>query len=103
MKPSLLGITQQDLRQQLSEHGYPAYRVDQILDWVWKKRPASIEQMSNLPKALRDFLQENYSLYPLTPARELGSIDRSEAHTSELQSHHELVCRLLLEKKNKHP
>jgi len=29
---------------------------------------------------------------------------RSEEHTSELQSHHDLVCRLLLEKKNKgHP
>src|SRR5437773_4434678 len=26
--------------------------------------------------------------------------DRSEEHTSELQSHHDLVCRLLLEKKN---
>jgi len=25
----------------------------------------------------------------------------SEEHTSELQSHHDLVCRLLLEKKNK--
>src|SRR5437667_7504055 len=28
-------------------------------------------------------------------------VDRSEEHTSELQSHHDLVCRLLLEKKNK--
>src|SRR6266851_2173305 len=28
---------------------------------------------------------------------------RSEEHTSELQSHHELVCRLLLEKKKKTP
>src|SRR5437773_6855580 len=27
---------------------------------------------------------------------------RSEEHTSELQSHHDLVCRLLLEKKNKY-
>jgi len=27
------------------------------------------------------------------------SRDRSEEHTSELQSHHDLVCRLLLEKK----
>src|SRR5437667_3276723 len=26
--------------------------------------------------------------------------DRSEEHTSELHSHHDLVCRLLLEKKN---
>ena len=32
------------------------------------------------------------------PQREPGSI-RSEEHTSELQSHSELVCRLLLEKK----
>src|SRR5471032_3562202 len=28
---------------------------------------------------------------------------RSEEHTSELQSHHDLVCRLLLEKKKKKP
>src|SRR5437773_3791602 len=28
------------------------------------------------------------------------AIGRSEEHTSELQSHHDLVCRLLLEKKN---
>src|SRR5437773_8782412 len=29
-----------------------------------------------------------------------SSMLRSEEHTSELQSHHDLVCRLLLEKKN---
>src|SRR5260221_9331803 len=29
--------------------------------------------------------------------------ERSEEHTSELQSHSDLVCRLLLEKKNKKP
>src|SRR5260370_6965998 len=31
---------------------------------------------------------------------ELGAPARSEEHTSELQSHLNLVCRLLLEKKN---
>src|SRR5690242_21123093 len=31
----------------------------------------------------------------------LGSVRRSEEHTSELQSHVNLVCRLLLEKKKK--
>src|SRR5437773_9144873 len=30
----------------------------------------------------------------------IASFGRSEEHTSELQSHHDLVCRLLLEKKN---
>src|SRR5438034_6976917 len=30
-------------------------------------------------------------------------VNRSEEHTSELQSHSDLVCRLLLEKKKKQP
>src|SRR2546430_5710763 len=33
-------------------------------------------------------------------ARRAGSVSRSEEHTSELQSQSNLVCRLLLEKKN---
>src|SRR5438132_5625866 len=38
------------------------------------------------------------------PCRRRGAhrIRRSEEHTSELQSHSELVCRLLLEKKKHH-
>src|SRR3712207_8891728 len=32
---------------------------------------------------------------------DLGNVERSEEHTSELQSRQYLVCRLLLEKKNK--
>src|SRR6266851_3842479 len=35
------------------------------------------------------------------PERPRSSGCRSEEHTSELQSHHDLVCRLLLEKKKK--
>src|SRR5260370_26610730 len=36
-----------------------------------------------------------------TSARIRRIVDRSEEHTSELQSHLNLVCRLLLEKKKK--
>src|SRR5947207_7191023 len=32
----------------------------------------------------------------------IDGIERSEEHTSELQSHSELVCRLLLEKTKRH-
>src|SRR6266540_5918895 len=35
------------------------------------------------------------------PADDPLGARRSEEHTSELQSHHDLVCRLLLEKKKK--
>src|SRR5437588_1002171 len=34
--------------------------------------------------------------------RQRQHLSRSEEHTSELQSHSDLVCRLLLEKKKKH-
>src|SRR5437667_550924 len=38
---------------------------------------------------------------PLALQAKLLRVLRSEEHTSELQSHHDLVCRLLLEKKKK--
>src|SRR5260370_9360576 len=36
----------------------------------------------------------------VAPINAVSAADRSEEHTSELQSHLNLVCRLLLEKKN---
>src|SRR2546430_10387458 len=50
----------------------------------------------------RDATRNRASL-SLLVSRELDSLQRrSEEHTSELQSQANLVCRLLLEKKNKH-
>src|SRR2546427_8828798 len=49
-------------------------------------------------------LKAAYSFYgtaPDEPAK-VANIARSEEHTSELQSQSNLVCRLLLEKKNKY-
>src|SRR5437773_9765873 len=37
--------------------------------------------------------------HPVHLPRQQSRVERSEEHTSELQSHHDLVCRLLLEKK----
>src|SRR5437667_6376462 len=41
-------------------------------------------------------------IQPMSRAWHFGHATRSEEHTSELQSHHDLVCRLLLEKKKSH-
>src|SRR5437773_7160188 len=46
-----------------------------------------------------NWLKRNYSVDE-NPALGAQGLYRSEEHTSELQSHHDLVCRLLLEKKN---
>src|SRR5260370_2239817 len=45
--------------------------------------------------------QEPSNLRFLTPFRRTARALRSEEHTSELQSHLNIVCRLLLEKKKK--
>src|SRR5206468_10019324 len=47
-------------------------------------------------------LQDRVALPGAKPQREVRQ-RRSEEHTSELQSRSDLVCRLLLEKKNKRP
>src|SRR5437773_5895233 len=53
---------------------------------------------TTLFRSLRDVGREHGRRRPgEMPRRQ--EIDRSEEHTSELQSHHDLVCRLLLEKK----
>src|SRR3712207_7495234 len=47
--------------------------------------------------------QEDYAFArPSLTAQKLRRLERSEEHTSELQSRQYLVCRLLLEKKKKH-
>src|SRR5438034_6324675 len=45
--------------------------------------------------------QKTGALFVQTKLHSGTETDRSEEHTSELQSHSDLVCRLLLEKKKK--
>src|SRR5438132_8477323 len=55
-------------------------------------------------EAKTDAKQLDSAIEELTTIAEsscLASVFRSEEHTSELQSHSDLVCRLLLEKKKK--
>src|SRR3712207_8643178 len=56
-----------------------------------------------LSRQAQTYFSEQTSEYPLAaglrPQSQLPPLDRSEEHTSELQSRQYLVCRLLLEKK----
>src|SRR5260221_8838254 len=58
-------------------------------------RPASVGLLRDLAPALGDIHGQHDQQLLFEPAA------RSEEHTSELQSHSDLVCRLLLEKKKK--
>src|SRR5438874_9013027 len=54
---------------------------------------------SQLRQRVQMIFQDPYA--SLNPRFTIGSLIRSEEHTSELQSRRDLVCRLLLEKKKK--
>lgn len=74
--PSLLGYTLDDLSALLKdEYGQPAYRVKQALEWIYKHRAGSIDEMLNLPAELRDTLKENFRYKPLECVRVQGSED----------------------------
>jgi 23S rRNA (adenine2503-C2)-methyltransferase len=47
-KPPLTGETLDSLTARLAERGEPAFRAKQILDWLYKKRVRSWDEMTNL-------------------------------------------------------
>lgn len=73
--PALTGITPEALASWLKDSGEPAFRTDQILEWVWKKKVESFEAMSNLPAALRARLADSFRLSSLSHTQTQGSAD----------------------------
>ena len=63
-RPALTGETLDSLTARLRERGEPAFRAKQILEWVYKRRVRSWDEMTNLPKALRAWLAETFELMP---------------------------------------
>ncbi|MEK6798143.1 MAG: 23S rRNA (adenine(2503)-C(2))-methyltransferase RlmN [Planctomycetota bacterium] len=50
---SVFDETAASLQEVLAGWSEPAYRADQVLDWVYQRDARSFEDMTNLPKALR--------------------------------------------------
>src|SRR3954453_23036648 len=53
----------------------PAYRADQVADWLYRKRVSAFPEMTDLPQKLREQLAARFSLHRLQPIRALGSAD----------------------------
>jgi 23S rRNA (adenine2503-C2)-methyltransferase len=75
MLPALTGLPPESLAEWLQEHGQPAFRADQILDWVWRKRVGSMDEMTNLPVALRARLAADFRLSALEHTHTQGAAD----------------------------
>ena len=70
--------TAEELESRFRDWGQPAYRVKQLLEWLYAHRATSWEAMTNLPKALREELRQHYSLTPLELVRKQGARDSTQ-------------------------
>ncbi len=70
--------TRDELGIQFKDWGQPAYRVDQLLNWLYAQRATGWDAMTNLPKALRDRLGETFSLRALELVRKQGAGDTTQ-------------------------
>lgn len=84
-KPSLFDFDKERLQSEAKESGFPAFRVQQILDWVYKKGVLDPELMTNLPVALKDWLRERFQATPLEMILKKNSGDFTTKLLSRLE------------------
>jgi 23S rRNA (adenine2503-C2)-methyltransferase len=84
-RPPIHGETLDSLTARLAAAGEPAYRARQVLDWVYKKRAAGWDQMTNLSKALRGWLAANLDFEPTTLVLNRASADVTDKLLLELR------------------
>jgi 23S rRNA (adenine2503-C2)-methyltransferase len=61
-KQSIRDLSHKELVDAVTELGQPAFRVKQIESWIWEKGVDSYDEMTNVPKSLREALAERFYL-----------------------------------------
>ncbi len=95
MKRNILDLTKEELKKELS----PSFRANQIYQWIYQKGAKEFEQMSNLPKTMRQELDERFTIAPPTIRNIEQSRDGSKKYLLELQDGHTVESVLLPMKK----
>ncbi|HEY3914466.1 MAG TPA: 23S rRNA (adenine(2503)-C(2))-methyltransferase RlmN [Verrucomicrobiae bacterium] len=78
MKVDVRSQTREELERQFALWEQPAYRLEQFLHWLYDWRAATWDEMTNLPKALREKLREAYELHWPELARKQGAQDTTQ-------------------------
>ena len=73
--PDLRDLSLEEVNTLVAGLGEKPYRAKQLWGWIWQKHAASIEAMSDLPKAFRAQLAERVVYRPLTLAEQQRSSD----------------------------
>lgn len=72
-KIDLRSLTLEKLKAELEKTGEKAFRAKQIYSWLHQKQVASFDEMTNLSKALRKKLEDNYVIKNLKIVEKLVS------------------------------
>ncbi|HEX4342751.1 MAG TPA: 23S rRNA (adenine(2503)-C(2))-methyltransferase RlmN [Verrucomicrobiae bacterium] len=78
MLADIKSFTDEELQARFAEWQQPAYRVAQLLEWLYQQRVTSFDAMTNLPKPLRELLKKEFTLQTLELARKQGSGDTTQ-------------------------
>ena len=55
-------MTAEQLKQALAPAAQPSYRVSQVYAWLHKRGVSDFEEMTDQPKAFREFLRDHFSI-----------------------------------------
>ena len=85
------------LNDWLAENQIPAYRAKQIRRWLYQGRAKSFDDMSDLPKPLRDQFTEDFTIWTTNVVKHQKSVDGTEKLLLELSDGGRIECVLLRE------
>lgn len=68
-------ILPEDLKAFFIMQHEKVFRVKQVLEWLWKKPCASFDEMSNIPKPLRELLTATFTFHKAIPVSTQESSD----------------------------
>ncbi len=93
----LLDISADELHAWLAERGVPKYRGAQILRWIYEKRAVTFDDMSDLPKALRQQLADAFTLCTAQVVALKEASDGTEKMLLQWPDAHRIECVLIRE------
>lgn len=81
----LKSLTLEELKEELKEGGFPAYRAGQLYRWLHVQLAEDPEEMTNLPAKLKQYLSENYTMTRLQVAdRQISRLDGTQKFLFQL-------------------
>ena len=92
---ALLDHSADQLRTWFAERELPAYRAEQVRRWLFEKRAGGFADMSDLPKAVRAALVEDFQFWMSRTIGHHQSADGTEKLLVELADGNRIECVLL--------